>query len=142
MNIDQQLMHNLKRACAASRRHPHGPHGHHPAHRGFGHVLEFLAQNDGVSQQQVADGLVIRPQSVCEAITVLEERGFIRKEISAKDRRVTRIYLTEQGRIREAELTQEHKAHAERFFSVLSGEEKTELLALLTKLNAERMCNE
>lgn len=142
MNVDQQLMHYLKRACASSRRHLHGFHGHHPPNRGFGHILEFLTQNDGVSQQLIADALELRPQSVCEAITVLEERGYIRKENSAKDRRVTLIYLTEPGRIRAAELAQERKEHAEWFFSVLSSKEKAELLALLTKRNGERMCDE
>lgn len=131
-------MQNLKRACASVRRHPHGHHGHHHGkHRGFGYVLDLLSETNGISQQQIADALGIRPQSVSEAITVLEERGFIRKETSEKDKRVTLIYITEAGQAHASELAQERKAHAERFFSVLSDEEKD---TLLTKINTEREC--
>lgn len=139
MDVNQQLMQNLKRACASVRRHPHGHHGrHHSKHRGFGHVLDLLSETNGISQQQIADTLGIRPQSVSEAITILEGRGFIRKETSEKDRRVALIYLTEQGQLHASELAQERADHAERFFSVLSDDEKETLLALLTKVNAER----
>ena len=139
MNLEQQLMHSLRRTMSAMRRHPRGHGGHHHGKpRGFGHILELLAAGDGVSQQQLADRLGIRPQSVSEAVTLLEKRGFARKEASEKDRRVTLIYITGEGRAHAAELAGERKDHAERFFAVLTREEKETLLNLLNKLNAER----
>ncbi len=133
---EQNLMRNLMRACASARRHPQRTAGPHPHRgRGFGHILDLLAEGEGVSQQQIADALSIRPQSVSEAISTLEERGLIRKEPSPRDKRSTLIYITEQGIARRAELAEERKAHAIRFFSVLSDEEKETLLRLLEKLN-------
>lgn len=137
MTIEQQLMKSLKQALAAARRHPHGGH-HHGRHRGAGHILDLLSESTGVSQQQIADALDIRPQSVSEAIAALEKQGFIRKEISAADRRMTLIYLTGEGQRHAQELAQERKAHAIRFFSALSDEEKETLLTLLTKINTEK----
>lgn len=133
MNINQQLLQNLKRACASARRHPQGQP--HSKPKGFGHILDLLSETDGIRQQQIADILGIRPQSVSEAIAILEERGHIRKEAYEKDRRVTLIYLTEQGRIYASEIALKRQTHAEQFFSVLNDDEKNTLLALLTKIN-------
>lgn len=142
MNIDQELMKALKQTHAATRRRPQGceerPHGRH---RGAGHILDLLSVENGVSQQQIAGALDIRPQSVSEAIATLEARGFIRKESSSADRRITLIYLTEEGQRHAAILAQEREAHARRFFSVLTEEEKTTLMTLLTKLNTTKECD-
>ncbi len=103
--------------------------------RGFGHILDLLSEEEGISQQQIAGTLEIRPQSVSEAISAMESRGYIRKEISASDRRVTLIYLTYEGVQRRMELAKERESHAKSFFAVLSEEEKSELGRLLEKLN-------
>lgn len=139
MSIEQELMALMKRSHALARRKPQdGQSGCHGRQRGAGHILDLLAEQSGVSQQYLAARLDIRPQSVSEAIALLEERGYVRREASASDRRVTLIHLTEAGRIHAADLAQERRAHAIRFFSVLTEAEKETLRALLTKLNTER----
>ena len=136
MNKDQQLMRTLMRACASVRRQPQHPDGHHTRPRGFGHILELLTENSGISQQQIADTLRIRPQSISEAIGILDSRGLIHKEANPADRRVTLIHITEEGRTHAAKLAQERRLHAEHFFSVLTEEEKDTLLQLLDKLGS------
>lgn len=138
MTKEQQLLRSLMRACASVRRHPHHPdgHPHHAKPRGFGHILDLLTQESGISQQQIADALHIRPQSISEAIGILESRGCIRKETSPTDRRVTLIHITEEGRAHAAVLAEEHRQHAQRFFSVLTEEEKDSLLQILSKLGS------
>ncbi|MBQ3076805.1 MAG: MarR family transcriptional regulator [Clostridia bacterium] len=139
MNMEEQLMHQLKRACAALRRHPRGPEGQPlPPPRGFGHILALLSREDGISQQQIAERLGIRPQSVSEAVTLLEERGYVLKEASPTDRRVTLVFLTVAGLIHAEQLAEERKLQAQRFFSVLDEAEKQQLLQLLCKVNEER----
>lgn len=139
MSIEQELMRLMKQSHALARRRPQeGQEGCHGRRRGAGHILDLLTEASGVSQQVIADRLGIRPQSVSEAIATLEERGFIRRESSPSDRRMTLIYITEAGRIHAADLAQERKAHAEQFFSVLTAEEKETLRALLIRLNTER----
>ena len=142
MSIEQELMRLMKQSHALARRKPQegqeGQEGCQGRRRGAGHVLDLLVTSSGISQQAIAANLGIRAQSASEAIALLEERGFVRREASATDRRVTLIHITEAGRIHAADLAQERKAHAEQFFSVLSGEEKEALRALLTKLNTER----
>lgn len=143
MTKEQQLMRTLLRACASVRRQPHHTDGHpHSAKpRGFGHILDLLVAHSGISQQQLADSLHIRPQSISEAIGILEGRGYIRKEASPSDRRVTLIYITEEGRAHAAILAEERRQHAQQFFSVLTEEEKDSLMKILTKLgNTQEDC--
>lgn len=139
MCIEQELMRLMKQSHALARRRPlEGQEGCQGRHRGAGHILDLLTESSGVSQQVIADRLGIRAQSVSEAIALLEEGGYIRREASPTDRRVTLIHLTEAGRVHAADLAQERKAHAIRFFSGLTAEEKETLRALLTKINTER----
>lgn len=136
MIIEQRLMRNLMRACGASRRlKGKSEDSAMPKGRGFGHILDLLSE-EGMSQQQIAAALDIRAQSVSEAIAVLESRGFIRKEASPTDKRMTLIFITPEGENRRREIFEERKAHAIEFFSVLNEEEKEQLLHLLEKMNS------
>ncbi len=143
MTKEQQLMRTLLRACASVRRQPHHTDGQSPTAkpRGFGHILDLLVEHSGISQQQLADSLRIRPQSISEAIGILESRRLIRKEASPTDRRVTLIHITEEGRAHATVLAEERRQHAQHFFSVLTEEEKDSLLQILTKLgHAQEDC--
>lgn len=139
MISEQYLMRSLMHTCAVARRQrkdssEDSNSGKRPP-RGFGHILDLLSVEEGMSQQQIADAIGIRPQSVSEAILTMENRGYIRKEANASDRRVTLIYLTAEGLQRRVELVKEREIHAKRFFSVLDDTEKEELNRLLEKLN-------
>lgn len=130
MNTDQQLMNALRQTMSAARRHPRG--GQQP--RGAGHILALLSTTTGMSQQQLADALEIRPQSVSEAAALLEERGYILRESSPADRRITLLRLTDAGRAHAEALALERAEHARQFFAPLTEEEKATLLSLLTRL--------
>lgn len=139
MSIEQELMRLMKQSHALARRKPQDGYGECQRRaRGAGHILELLMEQSGISQQEIADKLGIRAQSVSEAVAVLEERGHIRRVASPDDRRVTLIHLTESGHTHAEILAQERKAHAEEFFAVLTAGEKETLRALLTKINTER----
>ena len=137
MTKEQQLMRTLLRACASVRRQlqPTDGQSNSPRPRGFGHILDLLVENNGMSQQQLAASLYIRPQSISEAIGILESRGYIRKEASPADRRVTLIHITEEGRAQAAVLAGERRQHAQQFFTVLTEEEKDSLMQILSKLD-------
>lgn len=137
MLTDEQLMRSLMRAMARARRQPpQSAPGERrlPFGKGFGHILDRLAERDGVSQQQLADAVGIRPQSVSEAIATMESHGFVRREPSTADRRVMLIYVTEQGREYHEKVSEERRIHAKKYFSSLEESEKQTLFALLEKL--------
>lgn len=135
MSIEQLLMKNLMRAYACSKRFPNADKGHKNIGRGYGHILDLLTIDEGISQQQIAEKLSIRQQSVSEAISLMEQQSYITKAASPSDKRVTLIYITEEGIQHRIKLAEERKKHAQKVFSVFSEEEKKVLLALLEKLN-------
>ena len=133
---DFELMKQLNRTCALARRKPKRAEGGGKHKRqAFGHLLDLLMAQDGMSQQQLADALGIRPQSVSEAVAILEERGLIRREKSPTDGRKTLIFITPAGVARREDAANSRRAHAEAFFAPLSAAEKETLGVLLHKLS-------
>lgn len=135
--MEDTIMRNLIRIAANARRKmdnkqpPDGRHCH-----GFGHILDYLSKNDGQTLQQIAQQLHIRPQSVSEAIANMEGRGLIQKQANESDRRSMLIFITQEGREKQAELLSHRIENAKRIFASLDEKEKTTLLCLLEKVNA------
>lgn len=135
MTIEQKLMRYLMRTLATTRRYPQSNNEEKGKRRGFGHILDLLSKEQGLSQQQIADALHIRPQSVSEALSILEERELITRQTSPTDKRISLIYITETGMARREEIAKEIKERTKLLFANLSDEEKAELLRLLEKIN-------
>ncbi|WP_297630815.1 MarR family transcriptional regulator [uncultured Clostridium sp.] len=60
-------------------------------------LLFTLYKANGVSQREIADKLKIKPATITVMIKRLEKSGFLFKEFDKKDRRVSRIFLSEKG---------------------------------------------
>ena len=109
-----------------------------PCHHGTGRILTKLVhQGDGISQAALAEKINIRPQSLSEALTKMEERGWIDRRPNPQDKRGTLVYLTEEGRAQEKRLAARRSVAADHLFSSLNEEEKEALSALLSKILAE-----
>ncbi len=97
-------------------------------------ILSRLTEEDGLTQRQLADRVGIRAQSLSEALTGMEEKGHICRCPDDCDRRVIRVYLTEEGR----RFFREHQGRlvrrAEEMFGMLTPEEKQTLYDLLQKI--------
>lgn len=149
----------------AQSEHPHGPHGHGPGQhpsdgpcchghgeghgegghrhggkerrRGQARVLTMVALQEGINQKDLAFLLGIRPQTLGEMLSKLEERGLVQREKSQTDGRAIEVRLTDEGRVRAEEIAERRKLVAADMFAVLSEEEKEQLSAILDKLGAE-----
>ena len=136
MTKEDMLMRSLIRAYHGARRIPGAPdRKKRPPKRGYGHILDLLSTEVGICQQQIAQTIKIRQQSVSEAIRIMEQQGYVKKSPSATDRRVTWIYLTPEGARHRQEIRKLRESHAQKVFSVLTEEQKDTLLILLEKLN-------
>lgn len=133
------------------RRHPEGMHRHGPMHdpdslegmfmrtarhlrhsgrKQFGstqdHIIRILDENGGTMGQKALQELLhVRPGSISEILTKMEEKGLITRTKDSDDRRASLITLTA-----DAETPEE----PESFFSVLTEEEKETLTEILAKL--------
>lgn len=132
---EQRLMRLLMKTCACSRRKVRADSPERPPVRGFAHILDCLREGEEMSQRQISERIGIRPQSVSEAVSLLEQRGFVCRKPSPDDRRVWLVSLTAQGRDYLEELREVRKTHAVRFFSPLDESEKETLYLLLKKLD-------
>src|SRR5699024_2283796 len=97
---------------------------------GQGKILLALADEDHLSQQQLATRLGISPQSTSEFVYKLAKRDLITLTKSPKDRRINLVNLTAAGRQKIESAAQEVPP----FVRVLSDTELEQLSALLTKI--------
>lgn len=135
MELEHTIMRRVMRIASQSRRNmPVPPPGEGHKCRGFGHILDLLNEHDGLTQQQIAERLDIRPQSASEAIGNMEQAGLVRKEVNEQDKRSYLTYITPEGKQRQAELLDARIRNAKRVLSALNEEEKHTLLALLEKV--------
>lgn len=119
------------------RRGDFGPHG---GARGVAHaqarLLHFVQEHDGCSLTAVVEELDIRPSSASELVSKLEQQGYVRRETNADDKRVTNIYITEEGKEHIAAFEAARAKRDAEFFDGLSVDDQKELSALLEKLSA------
>ncbi len=105
-----------------------------PMH-GQARLLVLLLENDGVTQRELQDLANIRSASLSEALCKLENECLISRCKCESDRRNIRIRLTESGLEEARRCRRRQHDDAVRLFSVLSYEERCQLLALLTRLH-------
>lgn len=61
-------------------------------------ILAVLYKKDGCSQKELVKELGVKPPTVTVSIQRLEKSGLIIRRQAEKDQRVSRIYLSEEGR--------------------------------------------
>jgi DNA-binding MarR family transcriptional regulator len=59
-------------------------------------VLNHLFRNDGVTQSELAEILEVEKATLGRLLDRLEHKGWVRRETDAADRRVRRVFLTEE----------------------------------------------
>lgn len=97
-------------------------------------LLCSLNKKDGQSQKELCNGIKVRPATVAVMIKRMEKSGFIIKKQDTVDQRVTRIFLTKEGKTICKELNQFHKEIDEECFGNFTGEEKLLFKSLALKV--------
>lgn len=119
--------------------------------RDLGHMIRFLFEGKGsqkrvliilhetgcMTQRELTGRMRIQPGSASEVIGKLESAGLIQRTPSHTDRRTADVQLTDLGRVRAEEAANQRKARHREMFSCLTDQEKTALLAIAEKLNAD-----
>ncbi len=62
-------------------------------------LLFVLNKKDGISQREIADILNTKPATITVMIKRLEKSGFLYKKNDEHDGRVSRVFLSEKGKI-------------------------------------------
>ena len=107
------------------------PHGVTTAQIG---LLRQLANEPGLSGAELARRLLITPQGVQLALSVLERNGLVERKQDPQHGRIRQAYLTDRGRaVTNAVVADAVEAHAQ-VFGVLTAEEQQTLHDLLQKV--------
>lgn len=125
----------LSRLMMHRHHHMRGAQPHDPF-RGQGRVLSLLKMEPEMSQKKLAYLLGIRPQSMGELLTKLEQNGYITRTQSAEDRRAMNIHLTDKGAEVAASNEQFHEQErkADEIFNCLSEDERKNLAGYLDRI--------
>jgi DNA-binding MarR family transcriptional regulator len=67
-------------------------------YRGQNFVLTALSEQEGLSQSELAETLLVRPPTISNSLERMETAGWIVRRPDPGDRRVSRVYLTDAGR--------------------------------------------
>lgn len=101
--------------------------------QGQGKILLALSDQDQLSQKELVSRLNLTPQSTAEFVRKLEKKGFVTRQKSPADKRVTLVRLTDQGRAE----TQKRMQVIPRYLRVLNAEELDQLNHILDKVNQQ-----
>jgi len=95
-------------------------------------VLAHVGAAEGITQQELADSLLVTKGNVAQLLGRVEERGLISRR---REGRTNRLYLTDEGRRLFAEVVPDHESLVDEQLSVLSRGEQERLHELLRKLD-------
>jgi DNA-binding MarR family transcriptional regulator len=99
-------------------------------------MLARLAENDGRSQQAIAELMGVNPTRMVFLTDELEGLGLVERRRNPADRRSHALYLTEAGTAMLARVREVTRAHEAAITAGLSGAERDQLTALLRRLAA------
>jgi len=94
-------------------------------------VLAALFQNEGISSGDLGKKLVLDPATLSGLLERMVEGGWVVKETDPEDKRLLKIYLTDQAKMLAPKLMEERDKANEEILRGLSLEEKVLLKRLL-----------
>ncbi|MBV7273475.1 MarR family transcriptional regulator [Clostridium sp. PL3] len=104
------------------------------ASRAQAHLLGLLLVENGLTQKDLSAKLQIRPASLGELVNKLQQNGYVEKRVNEKDKRVSNVYITEEGRRATEGAMKARRELVESIFLGLSEEEINQLSTLMDKL--------
>ena len=98
-------------------------------------VMEFLYSKGEKSIQEIRDRILLASGSATYVVDSLEKKGYIMRNVSQKDKRVTYIRLTEEGMKLIDDIFPIHKKNTKRIFEKINDKELVILKETLKKIN-------
>ncbi len=138
---EQHRQHGLVRRKHHGGKGSHGEHDrppHAPDHRPPArqeHLLHILKKNPSINQKVFAEKVHVRPQSLGEMLTKMEENGLIVRRKDPSDGRAILVDLTPAGKAAEQAHHEKVQKDIEARYSALTDEELAEYLRLTQKIN-------
>lgn len=94
-----------------------------------------LSREDGITQSQLVERMCVQPPTVSKMLDRLEKAGLVERTPDPEDSRISRVYLTEQGRHIEDTVRDVWHHLEQRISESLSVEERILLRRLLLQVH-------
>jgi DNA-binding MarR family transcriptional regulator len=104
-------------------------------HHGEAFCLRVLVAKDGIAQRDLADMLHLSRPRVTKMLQSMEAAGVVERHADTSDQRLTRVYITDDGRRRERDLYADWADHMNQTIGTLSERERDTLARLLDKIS-------
>lgn len=105
-----------------------GMHGEH-------FVLYFLStKTKEVLPSEISEEMNVSTARIATALNGLQDKGFITRDINARDRRQILVQLTPSGRAMAAELAQKHLGHFSKMLEALGEPDATEYVRITGRI--------
>ena len=95
-------------------------------------VLAQVSASEGLTQQELADQLLVTKGNVCQLLDRMEQSDLL---VRRQDGRANRVYLTAGGRRLAQEVLPEHEALIASLLSALTPDEQRQVRVLLRTLD-------
>lgn len=96
--------------------------------------LLALYRNDGISQEELSNQLMIDKGTTARAIDKLEKAGYVVRETNPKDKRAYNVFITNKARALQPVLYDIMRSWTDILVADLSREEKDMLFVILEKM--------
>jgi len=107
-----------------------GIHGHT-----YGYLL-FLYHEDGISEKEITEHMLVDKATTTRAISKLEDSGYVRRERDEMDKRSHKVYLTKKAEDLRPKFQKLKKDWNEIVLGDLNEDEKRTLLDLLNRIES------
>ncbi|MDX2136663.1 MAG: MarR family winged helix-turn-helix transcriptional regulator [Chloroflexota bacterium] len=100
----EQLGYLLVQVCKAHRNRAQAALSEIGLHAGQEMILMHLYDAEGLTQSQLVESLCVEPPTVTKMLQRMEAVGIVERRQDAEDARVSRVYLTPNGRALETQV--------------------------------------
>jgi DNA-binding MarR family transcriptional regulator len=97
--ITETISYLLAQVCKAHRGKGQELLSELDLHLGQEMLLIRLWPRDGLTQSELADDLCISPATITKTLDRMSKAGLVERRTDSEDRRVSRVYLTDQGQL-------------------------------------------
>ena len=133
--LPETMSYLLAQVCKLHRQHADDLLNEIGLHVGQEMVLCALWEREGVTQTELAEHLGVRPATVTNALRRLERKGLVERTPDADDQRISRVFLTTEGRHRKAKVEKTWDQLEQASFAGFTGRERDMLHGLLSRIH-------
>jgi MarR family transcriptional regulator, organic hydroperoxide resistance regulator len=138
-NGEIPLSHLVPQVCRMHHTRSQALFGSIGLHRGQPFLLSVLWKEEGLAHSELAARMHVTPATITKMLQRMEDSGFVHRQPDPDDQRVSRVYLTEHGRVVRQRVADMWQTLENETFAGFTSEERDALAGLLSRVRSNLM---